>query len=98
MINKVSKESVKQLKSGRRAVIFSASWCDSCHQLLDKIEKLQNTLPNIDNVDVDECEDFAEEYEIKSLPVVMILENGKVLERLENNSSFQSIIDAIGEF
>lgn len=98
MIKNVHSENVTQLKYGRNAIIFSASWCDSCHQLISKIEKIQNVLPTIHNVDVDECEDFAEEYDIKSLPVVMILENGEVFERLENNSSFQSIIDAIREF
>lgn len=94
MIKNVSKDELTKITIGKKAVLFSAGWCGSCHQLIEKISMLEG-IPEIHNIDVDECEEFADKYHIKSLPVVMILEDGNIIERLGNNTFLQVIIDTV---
>ncbi len=72
------------------AVVFTASWCESCHTLLNHLEMDSHTFLNMD---VDECADVADEFSITSLPAVIFFKEGEVIETFSNNSSPEDIID-----
>ena len=71
-------------KAGDSLVVidFFATWCGPCKMIAPKIEELSKEMPNIIflKVDVDECEDISEQYEVESMPTFVFIKGGKVLE------------------
>lgn len=81
--------------SDKATVVFSASWCESCHKLLDQLEPLSDAInTKVYNVDVDDNEELAERYQIKSLPCTILFKNGKENIRFENNTFLNEIVEA----
>jgi Thioredoxin domain-containing protein len=76
-------EREQNLGKGLILIDFSANWCGPCKML----EKVLNDLSErvdyrIARINVDEESELASELKIKSLPAMMILKNGKIIERL----------------
>lgn len=67
------------LKSGKVLVDFNASWCGPCQMLHEVLEEFasENENAKIVSVDIDECDDLAEKYEIVSIPCLVVFENGE---------------------
>jgi len=68
---------------------FSAEWCEPCKLLkpcfvqASTFMEKTNVKINFVTLDVDKENDIAEEYEINSLPTMIILQNGKAIDRKE---------------
>jgi thioredoxin 1 len=61
-------------------VYFSAKWCLICPQLkptIDEIEREKTGGFHVIRVDTDRDREVSEEYQISSLPVVMVYREGK---------------------
>jgi thioredoxin-like negative regulator of GroEL len=65
----------------KKVIRFTASWCQPCKSLSKTLDKINLNLP-IDVVDIDEQSDVAIEYGIRSVPTMLIVEDGSVLKRL----------------
>lgn len=66
-------------------VDFWAEWCAPCRMLTPTLEKLAEHYGNqitFAKVNVDELPDLADKYAIRSIPTLLLLRGGKVLERL----------------
>jgi len=66
-------------------VDFWAEWCAPCRMLAPTFEKLSETYGNsvtFAKVNVDELPEIAEKYAIRSIPTLLLLREGKVIERL----------------
>lgn len=80
----------------KAAVVFSASWCDSCHHMLQMLEPISDSFSaKMYNVDVDDNEKLSEEFGIKSLPCVVLFKNGKEYTRYGNNVYLNEIVHGI---
>lgn len=80
----------------KAAVVFSASWCDSCHKLLDMLEPISDAFDTkIYNADVDINDEISTKYGIKSLPCTVLFKDGEEHIRLGNNVFLNDIVDAI---
>ena len=59
---------------------FTADWCQSC-------KKYQHYINNLDvyvqDIDSDLNEDLIEEYEIKTLPTVLVYKNKNLMDKIE---------------
>lgn len=76
-------------------VVFSASWCESCHKLLSQLGPLSDAInTKVYNVDVDDNEELADRYQIKSLPCTILFRDGKEKARFENNTFLNEIVEA----
>jgi len=70
---------------------FGAGWCKNCKKLAPSVEAMAQQLAKYVvflSVDLDEAEELAMEYEVKSVPAFRFLKEGKVAgEYLGNNAS-----------
>ena len=65
-------------------VDFFATWCGPCKKLsptLDEVSEEFGDRVNIVKVDVDESEDLAMTYGIRSVPTVLFFKNGQQVEK-----------------
>ena len=67
----------------RVLVDFNATWCGPCRMLGPVIDELSEERDDIKfvSIDVDEEEDLASEYEVSSIPCIVLFENGKEVNR-----------------
>ena len=71
------------LKDGITLVDFSAVWCGPCQMLEPVLNEVAKTTDyKVIKVDVDQAGDLAVEYEIRSVPTIIVFKNGKLIEWL----------------
>lgn len=98
MITKITSNDLSVIEPSNYALIFAATWCDSCHNLVKHIEPLSGMVDGkLFNVDVDENGDIAEKYQVKSLPCIIIFKDGKQDMRYENNYNFSELASALSK-
>ena len=66
----------------RQVLYFSAGWCSACKGVTPIIEQLVSTksIP-VNKIDTDYDVSYVEEYKIKSIPTIIVLENGNEIKR-----------------
>lgn len=82
----VNTQSFKELaaQNGLLVVDFFATWCGPCKKLspiLDEVAEEFAGKANIVKVDIDESEDLAVEFGIRSVPTVLFLKGGQVVDK-----------------
>ena len=83
-MRKINEEEYQSLllTSGTEPVLvdFSAVWCQPCQQmarLLEEIESNYEGQISFVKMDVDECQDVANQLGIRSIPTLVLLKNGE---------------------
>lgn len=88
------------LESKLALVDFSAVWCGPCKMLAPVIEELSDELDGeVDffNADSDENSELAREYQISSIPALLLFKNGEVVARtvgFQPKGAIRSFIDS----
>ncbi len=101
-IIKVNKENFEKevLKSKKNILIdFNADWCGPCRMLspiLDEIAK-ENNKAKIVSVNIDDEEELADEYNISSIPCLVLIKEGKEINRSVGLKPKEEIEKMIGE-
>ncbi|MBP5599980.1 MAG: thioredoxin [Lachnospiraceae bacterium] len=64
-------------------VDFFATWCGPCKMMAPLVEELANTNSDIKvgKIDIDENEDVAIEYKVRSIPTFILFKNGEEAKR-----------------
>lgn len=81
---KITKENYETevLKSDKLVLIdFYADWCGPCKMMspiIDKIAEEVGDKIKVGKINVDENQELAMEYEVMSIPTIIILQNGEV--------------------
>lgn len=66
--------------SGKVLVDFSATWCGPCKMLSPIVDKLADEFAGtlkVGKVDIDAAPGLAAKYSIRSVPTVLVFENGE---------------------
>jgi len=65
----------------RMAKYFSATWCGPCKQFKPIMEEMAGDGYSIEFIDVDQEQNKAEKYNVRSVPTVVIEDNGIEVDR-----------------
>ena len=85
-------------KEGVSMVDFWAPWCGPCRMIAPVIEELAADFEgkaNICKVNTDEEQDLAVKYGIRSIPTILFMKNGEVVDQMVGASSKQAFTDKI---
>ncbi len=64
----------------KRILYFNASWCGPCRSLKPVVESLSTQL-NIQSINIDENQQLAQEYGIRSIPVLVFEKDGCIIDK-----------------
>jgi len=64
----------------KRILRFTASWCQPCKTLAANLERAELNLP-IEVIDIDVQEDIANQYGIRSVPTLVLLDENIEMKR-----------------
>ena len=86
------------LKGDKVLVDFNATWCGPCKMLGPIVEELSDEVKDVKfvSVDVDEEEDLSKNYDIYTIPCLVLFENGKEVKRNVGFISKEDLEEFIG--
>jgi len=96
MVKQINSDEFKEsIKEGKVVVDLFATWCGPCKMLspiLDEISE-EITTTKFYKIDVDDNEDIAREYNVMSIPTVLVFENGKLINTIVGLKSREFLVD-----
>jgi len=101
MKNLDSKEYYEMIKSDNLSVVkFSGVWCGPCRVLAPILQSVSEKFDDVNfgEIDVDSQKEIAIEQGIRSVPTILFLKNGEVIERmvgLQQSDFYESKINSL---
>ena len=100
---KITTENIEQYKSGELPLVVDlwATWCGPCRALAPVVEEVASEYEGkaeIVKCNVDDCEEIAAQYSIRSIPTLIFFKDGKAVDRLVGavpKSEITARIDAL---
>lgn len=91
----------KEILESRMPVLldFWATWCGPCRMMspvIDEIAESMNTSIKVGKINIDECPELAEKYNVMSIPTFVILKDGVETSRTVGVQSKEEITKLIG--
>lgn len=86
---------------GKLVVIdFYADWCGPCKMIAPKLEEISGSMSEkvvVLKVNVDDCEEVAQTYNISSMPTFVFVKNGAEVQRFSgaNENNLRTTIDQL---
>ncbi|QSG10104.1 thioredoxin family protein [Halapricum desulfuricans] len=76
---------------------FMADWCGPCKTQEPILEDIEEDYPDVEfeRIDVDERQDVANEYQVRSLPTLIVENDDGVVERFIGVTQAEDIEDAL---
>jgi thioredoxin 1 len=95
----VNEESFAKIKeSGKKALIdFYADWCGPCKMLAPILHEISEENPDliIAKINVDDSTSLAIQYGIQSIPTMLVMENGEIVNKAVGLRSKEQILDML---
>ena len=84
-IIKVTKDNIEELKNNPKTVLldFYAEWCGPCKMLSPIVDEIANERTDIivGKINVDEEPDLAVAFSVSSIPLLVVIKNGEVVNK-----------------
>ena len=88
------------LKSDQPVLVdFWATWCGPCQKQGPIIEELADELSDVKvaKLDVDEADEIAGNYNIMSIPTVMLFKGGEIAQKAVGLQTRESLLSMLGK-
>jgi thioredoxin 1 len=83
---------IEDFESNKKLLLFYAPWCGASKSFLPTWERLESEISTEKyNVDLDENKQISEQYNIKFLPTVFLVNNGQAI-KYEGNRTYEEIL------
>ena len=77
---------------GYALVDFWATWCQPCRMMAPVLESAEN---NFAKVDVDEQQQLAAEFDIMSIPTLVVFKDGKPVKRMSGYRPLDTFVEEL---
>lgn len=82
--------------SDKILVDFWATWCEPCKAMLPILESIDEEIVEVAKVDVDAEMMLARELGIRSMPTLILFENGQEVSRMIGARPKNEVVEALG--
>jgi len=99
-VNILSESNFDSIVGTKRALIdFGAEWCVYCKKIAPMIEEIANENPDlvVGSIDVDMQPMLAARFQVRSLPTVLLLKDGKVVKQFIGAQTKETFQKAVAE-
>ena len=76
---------------GEFLVDFWADWCQPCKTMLPVLEKVNSEIMPVYKVNVEEQRVLTMEYQVRSIPTMIIFSNGVEVKRIVGSQTFENM-------
>ncbi len=86
------------VNQGVSLVDFWAPWCGPCRMIAPVIEELANDFDgkaNICKINTDEQQELASKFGVRSIPTILFMKDGKVVDTMIGAASKQAFADKL---
>jgi len=80
------------VSSGKKVVQFSATWCGPCKMLSKTLENFDVEGVEIAKLDIDESRDLAMKFGVRSVPLLVLFENGEEVRRSPGAKPYAEVV------
>ena len=76
---------------------FGAPWCAPCRMVVPVIEEIAGERPDIKvgKINVDEQPELASEFSIMSIPTLVVMKNGKIVQQVSGARPKNAILEML---
>ena len=76
---------------------FGAPWCAPCRMVVPVIEEIAGERPDIKvgKINVDEQPELASEFSIMSIPTLVVMKNGKIVQQVSGTRPKNAILEML---
>ena len=85
-------------KSGVALLDFWAPWCGPCVQMSPVIDEISSELEGsvtVGKINVDDERELAQKFSVRSIPTLVVMKDGEVIELIVGTRSKQELLDAL---
>ena len=96
MVKQINGDELKEvIKEGKTVVDLFATWCGPCKMLSPILDEISDeiTTTKFYKIDVDDNEDIAREYNVMSIPTVLVFQNGELTNTIVGLKSREFLVD-----